>query len=271
MEGLPSDDSRRASWHASGVTETPSRPASERPPVPTTEDGGVDIAQMALAMHDLAPVPATVERVLNFALAAVDCSHAAVVFVRPRRRLEVVASTHPAIEDLIATEMQSGKGPVLAMVTNDARSVMVTDTHQDVRWPEWASTAAAIGLRSMIGVRLNTSGRTLGTVKLYDSRPHHFSVADVEVAHLLGRHAAIALDRAEDSQNFSRALDSRKLIGQAQGILMERFDLDDVRAFEVLRRYSQENNIKLRAVAQTVVDTRQLPAPPPPIDGISTA
>src|SRR3954447_18567614 len=118
MEGLPSDDSRRASWHASGVTETRSRPASERPPVPTTEDAGVDIAQMALAMHDLAPVPATVERVLNFALAAVDCSHAAVVFVRPRRRLEVVASTHPAIEDLIATEMQSGKGPVLAMVTN---------------------------------------------------------------------------------------------------------------------------------------------------------
>jgi AmiR/NasT family two-component response regulator len=71
------------------------------------------------------------------------------------------------------------------------------------------------------------------------------------------------LDRASDSENFSRALDSRKLIGQAQGILMERFHLDDTRAFEVLRRYSQDNNIKLRDVAQTIVDTRRLPAPRP--------
>jgi GAF domain-containing protein len=83
----------------------------------------------------------------------------------------------------------------------------------------------------MIGVRLGTSDRTIGTLNLYDSRPHHFSVADVEVAHVLARHAAIALDRAADSENFARALDSRKLIGQAQGILMERFDLDDARAF----------------------------------------
>jgi AmiR/NasT family two-component response regulator len=67
--------------------------------------------------------------------------------------------------------------------------------------------------------------------------------------------------RASDSENFSRALDSRKLIGQAQGILMERFDLDDTHAFEVLRRYSQDSNIKLRDVAQIVVETRRLPDP----------
>jgi GAF domain-containing protein len=221
-----------------------------------------DLAQMALSVHERATVSDTVERVLGFALAAVDCSHAAVVFVHAGRRLEVMASTDPAIEDLIATQMQSGKGPVLAMGRNGVRSVMVTDTHQEVRWPEWAATAAAIGFRSMIGVRLNTLERTIGTLNLYDSRPHHFSVADVEVAHLLARHAAIALDRASDSENFSRALDSRKLIGQAQGILMERFDLDDAHAFEVLRRYSQDNNIKLRDLAQIVVETRRLPDPP---------
>jgi GAF domain-containing protein len=221
-----------------------------------------DLAQMALSVHERATVSDTVEHVLGFALAAVDCSHAAVVFVHAGRRLEVMASTDPAIEDLIATQMQSGKGPVLAMGRSGVRSVMVTDTHQKVRWPEWAATAAAIGFRSMIGVRLNTLERTIGTLNLYDSRPHHFSVADVEVAHLLARHAAIALDRASDSENFSRALDSRKLIGQAQGILMERFDLDDAHAFEVLRRYSQDNNIKLRDLAQIVVETRRLPDPP---------
>jgi GAF domain-containing protein len=227
--------------------------------VPRADDGSADLAQMALSVHETASVPDTVERVLDFALAAVHCSHAAVVFVRGRRQLEVVASTDPAVDDLIATQMRSGKGPVLALVGKGADGVLVADTREEVRWPGWASTAVAVGVRSMIGVRLGTSDRTIGTLNLYDSRPHHFSVADVEVAHVLARHAAIALDRASDSENFSRALDSRKLIGQAQGILMERFDLDDTAAFEVLRRYSQDNNVKLRDVAQSIVDTRRLP------------
>jgi GAF domain-containing protein len=197
--------------------------------------------------------------VLDFALAAVDCSHAAVVFVRGRRKLEVVASTDPAVDDLIATQMRSGTGPVLAMVGKGVDGVLVADTREEMRWPGWAAAAVTIGVRSMISVRLGTSARTIGTLNLYDSRPHHFSVADVEVAHVLARHAAIALDRASDAENFSRALDSRKLIGQAQGILMERFDLDDAGAFEVLRRYSQDNNVKLRDVAQSIVDTRRLP------------
>jgi GAF domain-containing protein len=217
---------------------------------------------MVLSLHEEATVPDTVERVLDFARVAVGCTHAAVVFVHAKRRLEVVASTHPAIEVLIAAQMESCEGPVLSMVKDGGRSVMVADTHEDVRWPAWASTAAEIGFRSMIGARLYTSERTIGTLNLYDSRTHRFSVADVEVAHVLARHAAIALARVNDSEHWSRALDSRKLIGQAQGVLMERFDLDDGRAFEVLRRYSQDHNIKLRDVAQIVVGARQLPSPP---------
>jgi GAF domain-containing protein len=231
--------------------------------VPTAKDGGVDLAKMALSVHEEASIPDTVGSVLDFALAAVDCSHAAVVFVHARRRLEVVASTDPAIETLVMAQMESRQGPVLSLVGNGDSSVLVADTREEVRWPAWAATAAAMGYRSMIGVRLYTSERTIGTLNLYDSRPHHFSTADVEVAHVLARHAAIALARAHDSEHWSRALDSRKLIGQAQGILMERFDLDEARAFSVLRRYSQDHNVKLRDVAEIVVETRRLPGPPP--------
>jgi hypothetical protein len=250
--------------HCSRVTETPSPPARAEPgSVPTAKDGGVDLAKMALSVHEEASIPDTVGSVLDFALAAVDCSHAAVVFVHARRRLEVVASTDPAIETLVMAQMESRQGPVLSLVGNGDSSVLVADTREEVRWPAWAATAAAMGYRSMIGVRLYTSERTIGTLNLYDSRPHHFSTADVEVAHVLARHAAIALARAHDSEHWSRALDSRKLIGQAQGILMERFDLDEARAFSVLRRYSQDHNVKLRDVAEIVVETRRLPGPPP--------
>jgi GAF domain-containing protein len=230
------------------------------------EDVRVDLAQMALSLHEEATVPETVERVLDFARVAVDCSHAAVVFARSGRRLEVVAGTGHLIERLVAKQTELGQGPVLPMVNNGEPSILVDDTHEEVRWPAWAAAAAEMGFRSMIGARLYTSVRTIGTLNLYDSRPHHFSTADVEVAHVLARHAAIALSRVHDSEHWLRALDSRKLIGQAQGILMERFGLDDDRAFEVLRRYSQDLNVKLRDVAQIVVETRQLPVPPPEVE-----
>jgi GAF domain-containing protein len=144
-------------------------------------------------------------------------------------------------------------------IVKDRHGVLVQDTQTESRWPTWAAIAATIGYRSMIGVPLDTTERTIGTLNLYDSRPHHFATADLQVAHILARHAAIALSRVRESDNLWRAIDSRKLIGQAQGILMERYDLDDARAFEVLRRYSQDHNVKLREVAQRVVDTRTLP------------
>ena len=71
-----------------------------------------------------------------------------------------------------------------------------------------------------------------------------------------------------------QAIDARKLIGQAQGILMERFALDDERAFEVLRRYSQNTNTKLNEVARILVHTRTLPTygqPPVSNRGLDSA
>jgi GAF domain-containing protein len=245
------------------VTETPSPSTARARENLWTERNArdLDLAQMALSVHEEATVPETVERVLDFARAAVDCGHAAVVFVHAKRRLEIVASTDPAIAALIEKQMEVNAGPILSMV-NDCDCVLVTDTHTDARWPAWASTAAAVGFRSMMGVRLYDSERTMGTLNMYDSRPHQFSTADLQTAHVLARHAAIALSRVQDSENFSRAIDSRKLIGQAQGILMERYALDQDRAFEVLRRYSQDSNVKLRDVAQMIVDTRRRPHSP---------
>ena len=60
-------------------------------------------------------------------------------------------------------------------------------------------------------------------------------------------------------QGLQEALSSRTLIGQAEGILMERFGIDGERAFEVLRRYSQDFNVKLRDVAAQTVSSRRLP------------
>ena len=62
-------------------------------------------------------------------------------------------------------------------------------------------------------------------------------------------------------EGLNIALDGRKRIGQAQGILMERHGIDEDQAFAVLKRYSQDHNIKLRDLAEQLVATRSLPQP----------
>jgi GAF domain-containing protein len=226
--------------------------------VTTPADTHASIAELALHLYEEPTVPETVDRVLDFARSAVNCSHATVLFVHGRKRIETVASTDPVLAELDGRQMELGEGPDLALAQG-GDDVMVRDIGEDVRWPLWASIVAGAGLRSMIGVRLYTSQRTIGSLNLYDVHPDHFTEPDRQVAHVLARHAALALGRVQDSEHLLRAMDSRKLIGQAQGILMERFQLDDAGAFAVLRRYSQNNNMKLHDVARLVVETRHLP------------
>jgi len=81
----------------------------------------------------------------------------------------------------------------------------------------------------------------------------------VERARLLAAHAGSALVAAQQQENLWQAVDARKLIGQAQGMLMERFRLDTDQAFSVLLRYSQDRNLKLRTVAEQLIEDRELP------------
>jgi GAF domain-containing protein len=93
----------------------------------------------------------------------------------------------------------------------------------------------------------------------YGTGPDTFDDASIGIAEILGRHASIAVASARQEESLTRAIDARKLVGQAQGILMERYSLDDRRAFDVLRRYSQTTNTKLNEVARILVSTRRLP------------
>jgi AmiR/NasT family two-component response regulator len=77
---------------------------------------------------------------------------------------------------------------------------------------------------------------------------------------VVAAHASVALARIRSERDLWRAIDSRHLIGQAQGILMERFKLSPERAFSVLRRHSQQHNIKLHQVAGELISTGKLPA-----------
>jgi GAF domain-containing protein len=225
-------------------------------------------AQLAVELHNSPTVEETVETVVQFALQALNCSHAGVALSVRGGETEIVAGTDPTVAEMFRMQLDSGRGPLLTALQEQV-TILVRDTATDERWPDWAARIIGFGVRSSLIVPLATgggpsgrpasAGSTVGVLSLYSDAPNWFSVDDEAIADVLARHASVAVATARRDETMARAVDARKLVGQAMGILMERFDLDSDQAFTVLKRYSQEHNVKLREVAQYLIDTRTMP------------
>ena len=217
-----------------------------------------EFAELAVRLHEEPTVVETVELVVQYALKAVDCQYAGVMLVRDDKIVETAAATDPLVEELDQFHVSCGEGPGLDSLS-DRITVRVADTRFDLRWEKWARCLDERGVRSVVAARLSTGSTDLGTLNLFHTEPDAFDADDEAVAAILARHAAVALAAARRAENLWLAIDARKLIGQAQGILMERFNLSAEHAFAVLLRYSQYKNIKLRAVAELLVSQCSLP------------
>lgn len=217
-----------------------------------------EFAELAVRLHAEPTVVETVDLVVQHALKAVYCQYAGVMFVHGDKTVETAAATDPLVEELDQFHVTCGEGPGLGSL-DDQLTVRVADTRYDLRWEKWARCLEERGVRSVLTARMTTGSNDLGTLNLFHSEPNAFDADDEAVAAILARHAAVALASAQRAENLWLAIDARKLVGQAQGILMERFDLTADQAFAVLLRYSQDKNIKLRDVAQLLVSQRNLP------------
>ena len=216
-------------------------------------------ADMALDLHDEPTAERTVDRIAEYAKAAMRGDDAGILLVHTRRRIETAASTSTRAERAHDLQTEFDEGPCLDALTGDESYYLIGDTATDPRWPRWGPTVADIGVRSVLSIRLETRSRRYGSLNLYGAAPEMFGPDDLAVASIFGRHASIALATSQEADGLQRAMDARKVIGIAMGILMERYAIEPDRAFDVLQRYSQSNNIKLREVAQQVADRRALP------------
>lgn len=215
-------------------------------------------AQMALDLHDEPTAESTIERIAEYAKLATGCDEAGVMLVHARNQIETAAATSARVGESHSLQIVHDEGPCLDALTGDAW-YLSPEVGVDPRWPLWGPAVAGIGIHSVLSLRLETRARRYGSLNLYADRAGAFDDDDVAVATIFVRHAAVALANAHNEEGLQVAVDARKLIGQAQGILMERFDINPERAFEFLRRQSQAHNVKLRFVAEWVVENRSTP------------
>lgn len=225
-------------------------------------------AQMAVDLHAEASTEHTVERVAAFACSALRCDDAGILLVHSRRKIETAAATSTPVGRAHDLQLEFDEGPCLDAIENPG-VYLTEDVRADPTYRRWGPAVADLGYASVLSLPLQTHERRYGSLNFYAQNTAAFDERDVEVASIFTRHAAVAIAAAQNGESLQAAIDSRKLIGQAQGILMERFDLDADTAFDFLRRHSQQHNIKLREVAEQVVDHRRSWAPPRPADDVT--
>jgi GAF domain-containing protein len=163
----------------------------------------------------------------------------------------------PLLLDRLQQEL--GDGPCIS-AARDQRAIRIEDTRQDDRWPKFSAAAAGLEVRSMLCVPLWVDERGLGALSLYAGEAAAFNDLHERVTTLLATFAALALAEAQRADQMHDALGSRDVIGQAKGILMERYGVPADAAFGVLSRVSQAENLKLAQIARRLVETGELPS-----------
>jgi GAF domain-containing protein len=180
---------------------------------------------------------------------------AGVLLVGKGNSFETVAPTNDLMFQLDKLQMSLLEGPCVeaALVETIVRT---DDFSHESRWPNYSPAVLELGVRSGLSFKLYTADRTAGALNLFAFEPNVWDTEAETIGMVLAAHAAAAILASRRGDQLLSAVSTRDRIGQAKGIIMERFGIDDVRAFGMLRRLSQDTNTKLIDVAQKVIDTR---------------
>jgi ANTAR domain len=108
-------------------------------------------------------------------------------------------------------------------------------------------------IRTIMAFQLFIAGQTMGALNVYAERPHVFSAETKAIGLIFAAHSSVAWNSARRDEQFKRALASRDVIGQAKGMIMERYGVDAVQAFSLLRKLSQDSNVPLIEIATDLV------------------
>ncbi|KDN20980.1 GAF and ANTAR domain-containing protein [Amycolatopsis rifamycinica] len=222
-------------------------------------------AQLTQTLLDATPTVGGVLKLVVGAAAALvpDADLVSVTLRDADGTFHTPVGTDPVAERLDQVQYDHGEGPCVESARPDGPAVgWSPDLGGDARWPAFGPAAARHGYHSVLATALLPDARLprlSGALNIYSRRPGAFDARAIDLALLLATHASLALAHTHavasaelEAAHLRRAVDSRDVIGQAKGILMQRRGITADEAFDVLRRASQELNVKLADLAKTL-------------------
>jgi hypothetical protein len=196
----------------------------------------------------------TLHQIVASAVATIPGVDAGSISMNQQGRIETRHPTSETIGKLDDRQSDLDEGPCITAIEDPPESGTVVaadlagaDAH---RWPRFAPYVVEAGYRALMSTQLSIDGGVRAALNLYSATPDAFDAEARTLAGLFGIQAALVLYGSAQAMHLQSAVDSRDLIGQAKGILMERFSVDDETAFQMLVKSSQETNLKLTAVAR---------------------
>jgi len=229
----------------------------------TGETGGWNVlaeklSELARSMQDEKGLENTLTAIVHAAAETVPgADEASISAVRGRREVRTVAASGELAPAVDQAQYQTGQGPCLDSLY-EHQTQRLSDMRDCQRWPKFAARASQLGVGSMLAVQLYVDGDNLGALNLHSRRTDAFSDESEQVALMFAAHAAVAFAGAQAQEQMQTAVNSRDLIGQAKGILIERYRISGQEAFRLLVVASQSTNIKLYDVADYLVNTGEL-------------
>jgi GAF domain-containing protein len=179
--------------------------------------------------------------------------YAGVTVTRNAKHIDTPAATHKWPILLDEVQQRHREGPCLTAAWEE-KTIHVVDLEADERFPLYRRDALEqTPIRSIMAFQLFIAGETMGALNVYAERPHAFGRESRVIGLIFAAHSSVAWNSARRDEQFKRALASRDIIGQAKGMIMERYGVDAVQAFELLRKLSQDSNVALIQVATELV------------------
>ncbi len=202
-------------------------------------------------------------RAVSLVVELLDGCDAAGITVADPHGFQTLASSSAVATACDRLQYELRQGPCVDTVRSH-HTVFSEAVDVDPRWPEWGPLVASThDIGSVYSLLLYTRAEAYGALNLYSRRGHGFTGDDLALAPSLAAHISVAAVDARQIDQLGMAMATRTVIGQAEGILMERYRVTAGEAFEMLRRRSQEANCRLVRLAEDLVNTGEWPGGSP--------
>jgi GAF domain-containing protein len=219
------------------------------------------VAASADAFVEPSRLDDTLQSILGSALESIKGFDRASLLVSVKGEVAGRSWTDEVAERLDAVQVRLRQGPAVEVI-DTPQTILVPELAHEQRWPRYVPEAVQLGVAAQLSARMQFDHTaTLGSLNLYASAELVFDDEAESLAEVFAAQAAVAIGGAMVVTNLTEAMESRKIIGQATGILMERFRIDEAHAFAYLRRESSHRNVKLRDIAAELARSVAEPEP----------
>lgn len=234
------------------------------PDAPEEQDLNQTLVELVGLLPHAESYEQTLQRIVDLACHTVPgCDTASLTLLddapKPAR---TVVRTHDLAERVDEFQYRQDDGPCLD-AARTGQVFEIPSMRVEERWGPFPSEAMRHGVNCSMSIPLVVRSSPMGALNLYSRDDRAYTDTARETARMFGAQAAVAVANAQVyeasrrlTEQMQEAMRSRAVIEQAKGILMAERECDEDAAFDLLRSASQRQNVKLREVAQRLVDSK---------------